>query len=87
MAGHSTNPAWQYKNITSTTTVKSIDGEIGGIFVAVATAAPTIKVQDGTSTIVNTFTPTVGWWPMPFGFSTSLVVTIGGTVDCTVAYL
>jgi hypothetical protein len=35
--------------------------------------------------MVNTFTP-VGatFYPMPGRFNTSLVVTISGTVDCTV---
>jgi hypothetical protein len=86
MAGMATNPAWQYKNITSTTTIKSTDGQLGAIFVA-STTSGTIKVQDGSATIINTFTPTVGWWPMACGFGTSLVVTLTGTIDCTVMYL
>jgi hypothetical protein len=74
-----------YKNITSTTTVWTGTGGVLGIFVASASGTPTIKVSDGAATLVNTFTP-VGatFYPMPGRFGTSLVVTIGGTVDCTV---
>lgn len=74
-----------YKNITSTTTVYTGAGGILGIFVASASATPTIKVQDGAATLVNTFTPTgATFYPIPGRFGTSLVVTISGTVDCTV---
>lgn len=74
-----------YKNITSTTTVYTGTGGLLGIFVASASSTPTIKVSDGAGTMVNTFTP-VGatFYPLPGRFNTSLVVTIGGTVDCTV---
>ena len=60
-----------YKNITSTTTVTTNPGGCYGIFVASASSTPTLKVTDGATTIVNTFTP-------------NLTVTVGGTVDCTV---
>ncbi len=74
-----------YKNLTSTTTVTTNPGGILGIFVASASGSPTIKVQDGSTTIVNTFTPVAAtFYPMPARFTTSLVVTIGATVDCTV---
>lgn len=74
-----------YKNITATTTVYTGTGAILGIFVASASSTPTIKVQDGASTIVNTFSPAGGqFYPIPARFNTSLVVTITGTVDCTV---
>jgi hypothetical protein len=74
-----------YKNITATTTVWTGTGGILGIFVASASSTPTIKVSDGVSTVINTFTP-VGatFYPMPARFGTSLIVTISGTVDCTV---
>ena len=73
-----------YKNITSTTTVYTGSGGLLGIFVASASATPTIKVADGAGTIVNTFTPISGiFYPIPARFSTSLVITISGTVDCT----
>ena len=77
--------AQNFKNITSTTTVWTGQGAILGIFVASASATPTIKVADNTGTIVNTFTPLAAtFYPIPARFGTSLVVTIGGTVDCTV---
>lgn len=77
--------AQNYRNITSTTTIYTGTGSILGIFVASASSTPTIKVSDGASTMVNTFTP-VGatFYPLPGRFGTSLVVTISGTVDCTV---
>lgn len=74
-----------FKNITSTTTVYTGTGGLTGIFVASASATPTIKIQDGAATLVNTFIP-VGatFYPMPGRFNTSLVITISGTVDMTV---
>ena len=79
------NESQNFKNITSTTTIYTGTGGILGIFVASASSTPTIKVSDGTDTMVNTFTP-VGatFYPLPGRFNTSLVVTVGGTVDCTV---
>jgi len=74
-----------YKNITATTTVFTGIGGLLGIFVSSASSTPTIKVQDGSTTIVNTFTPTAAtFYPIPAKFATSLVVTISGTVDCCV---
>lgn len=74
-----------YKNITSTTTVFTGPGGLLGIMVASCSGSPTIKVSDGAATIVNTFTPVAGlFYPIPARFGTSLVVTIGATVDCTV---
>ena len=74
-----------FRNITSTTTLKTTPGGILGIFVASASSTPTIKVNDGSTTMINTFTPVGGtFYPMPGRFNTSLVVTISGTVDCTV---
>lgn len=76
-----------YRNITATTTIMLGAGEILGIFVASASSTPTIKVQDSTTTIVNTFTPaSATYYPIPFNFATSLIVTISGTVDCTVSW-
>jgi hypothetical protein len=80
-----------YRNISSTTTILSGRGQLLGIFVASASATPTIKVWDNTSAattvLINTFTPVAGtFYPMPASFGTGLTVTIGGTVDCTVFY-
>lgn len=76
--------AQNYKNITGTTTVWTGAGGLYGIFVSTTTSG-TIKVQDGSTTIVNTFTPTApGFYLIPARFGTSLVVTIANTIDCTV---
>jgi hypothetical protein len=73
------------KNITATTTVYTGTGGLFGIFVASASSTPTIKVSDDSTTMVNTFTPTgATFYQLPGRFGTSLVVTISGTVDCTV---
>jgi hypothetical protein len=77
-----------YKNITSTTTVYTGTGGLFGIFVASASSTPTIKVTDGSATIVNTFTPAgATFYTIPARFGTNLVVTISGTVDCTVFWI
>lgn len=74
-----------FKNLTATTTVFTGPGGLLGIFVASASNTPTIKISDGASTLVNTFTPgPATFYPMPGRFNTSLIVTISGTVDCTV---
>lgn len=75
-----------FKNITSTnTTIKN--GHLIGIFVAQASATPTLKVADGNGTIANTFTPTAGtFYPFPARFAATLTVTISGTVDATIFY-
>ena len=73
-----------YKNLTATTTVYTGNGGILGIFVA-STTSGTLKVSDGTNTIVNTFSPSAAtFYPMPAQFGTSLIITVGGTIDCTV---
>ena len=77
--------AQNFTNLTSTATVYTGTAGMFGIFVASASNTPTIKISDGASTIVNTFTPAgATFYTIPARFSTSLVVTIGGTVDCTV---
>ncbi len=72
-------------NITSTTTIRTGSGGLLGIFVASVSGSPTLKVSDGSTTMVNTFTPVAAtFYPMPGRFTTSLVVTVGATLDCTV---
>ena len=74
-----------YKNITSTTTVYTGTGGVLGVFVASCSGGPSIKINDGASTIVDTFVPSAAtWYAIPARFNTSLSVTIGGTVNCTV---
>ncbi len=74
-----------FKNITSTTTLYTGTGGLLGIFVSSASSTPTITVSDGASTMIAQFTPVAAtFYPLPGRFNTSLVVTIGGTVNCTV---
>ena len=74
-----------YKNITSTTTIWTGTGGLLGIFVSSASSTPTITVSDGAGTMVAQFTPVAStFYPLPGRFNTSLVFTIGGTVNCTV---
>ena len=78
-----------YVNISASTLIRTGAGQLMGIFVASASATPTIKVWDNTSAattvLVNTFTPAGGtFYPIPASFTTGCFVTIGGTVDCTV---
>ena len=78
------------KNITSSTNVTPRAGSMIGIFVASASATPTIAVYGSATTttgtiIVNVFTPVAGtFYPLPFSFSNGCYVVISGTVDCTV---
>jgi hypothetical protein len=73
-----------YKNITSTTTVYTGTGGMLGIFVA-STTGGTLAVSDGASAMVGTFSPVAGtFYPLPGRFNTSLVVTVGGTLNATV---
>lgn len=78
------------KQISASGNVCERSGRLGGIFVSIATATPTITVYDdpgnGTGTkLVDTFTPAPNtWYPLPFKFSKGLNVVIGGTVSCTV---
>ena len=78
-------------NRSASALIKTGPGFLAGIFVASASAVPTIELWDNTSAastvLVNTFTPTAGtWYPLPFAFETGLYLTISGTVDCTLSY-
>jgi hypothetical protein len=86
--------ACYYSNLTASALVKEGAGKVRGIFVASASATPTIKLWDSMSgaapVLVNTFTP-VGATSYLFpeegvSFTRGLFITIGGTVDCTVFY-
>jgi hypothetical protein len=78
------------KPLVASGNVKSGQGGMLGIFVAAASATPTITVYDDASTgtttkIVDTFTPVAGtWYPLPFACSNGINVVLGGTVSCTV---
>ena len=79
-----------YANITSSTLLKTGDGFLFGVFVA-STSSGTLKIWDQTSgatpVLVNTFSPVLGWNPIPFRFTTGLYVTVGGTIDCTFSFV
>lgn len=82
----------KYTNITASALINGGKTRIKGIFVAVASSTPTIKVWDNTSAattvLVNTFTPVAATW-YEFGdaiANTGVFVTISGTVDCTVMW-
>lgn len=78
--------AQAYKNFTSTTTIALPNLKLLGIFCASSTGG-TIKVQDGSNTVVNTFTAVAGtFYPMPSELQTSLVLTVVGTLDATAFY-
>lgn len=73
-----------FKNITGTATVRTGAAALMGIFVSSSTAG-TIKVQDGSATIVNTFNAVAGtYYPIPAVCGTSIVVTVTGTLDACV---
>ncbi len=90
MPGTPVSVGGSYKNVTSSVSVKAIDGCLYGIFVA-SSSSGTIKLWDNTSAattvLVNTFSA-IGatWYPIPVRFSTGLFITVGGTIDCTVVF-
>ena len=78
-----------YKNISASALVFTGAVDLLGIFVASASASPTILVEDAltdtTPLVVNTFIPSAGtFYPIPAVCGTGVYVKIGGTVDCTV---
>lgn len=81
-----------YLNLAASGLVLTGAGKLTGIFVASASATPTIKVWDNTSgattVLVNTFTPVAAtYYQFPsVRVATGIYVTISGTVDCTVFY-
>ena len=85
-----TNPvslAGNATNITSTTTLYTGAGSIHNIFVSSVSGSPTIKISDGATTLVNTFTPVAATnYTFNFRFATSLVITVGATLDCCVGW-
>jgi hypothetical protein len=78
-----------FTNTTASVLVRTGPAALLGVFVAAASATPTIKVWDNTSAagsvVVNTFTPVAGtYYPIPARVGTGIYITISGTVDCTV---
>jgi hypothetical protein len=79
------------RNLTASAQVMGKPGYVIGIFVAAASATPTIKVWDSLTAagavVVNTFTPVAAtFYRIPAMCKTGCYVTISGTVDCTVFY-
>lgn len=78
-----------YQRITASTNTGAGAAQLMGIFVASASATPTIRVYDGTdatgTVVVNTFTPVAGtYYPIPAKVAKGIYIAISGTVDCTV---
>lgn len=73
----------------STSAIKSGGGDLVGVHVN-STTSGTLKFYDSLTqagtVLVNTYSPTLGWNPMPLHFNSGLSVTIGGTIDFTVSY-
>jgi hypothetical protein len=83
---------YAYKQIATSTQIKTGDGQLAAIFVSAASATPTITVYDNTAAsgteIISVFTPVASTlYTFPVGFGTGLYVALGGTVSCTVLYL
>jgi len=80
-------------NITASGLVKTGAGKVFGVFVSSSTAG-TLKLWNNTAgsgtVLVNTFTGVAGTYHS-FGndgldFTTGLYVTVGGTIDCALAW-
>lgn len=81
------NEQYTAQVVTATTTVKTGQGLLGGIFVSSISGTPTITISDGANTIVSAFTPSAATpYPFPVNFLSSLVITISGTCTATVFY-
>ncbi len=77
-----------FKNITGTTTITVGSAGAGlrlkGIFVS-SSSSGTLRVQDGSTTVVNTFSATAAtFYNIPAECATSIVITVGGTLDACV---
>jgi len=79
----------KYLNMSATGTVKTGEGWMAGLFVNSSTSG-TLKLYDMTAAsglvICNTFTPALGWNPIPIHFSNGLHMVLTGTMDWTVVY-
>jgi hypothetical protein len=81
-----------YKLLTTSANISAYPCKTVGIFVASASATPTITIYDSASTgtttkIVDTFTPvSATWYTIPVSTSAGLYIAVGGTVSATVVY-
>ena len=70
---------------TATTTITQPGLKLLGIFVS--TSAGTLAVSDGATSKVAVFSPTAAtFYPLPFEVTTSLVLTVTGTLAATAFY-
>lgn len=73
-----------YKNFTGTTTITAPGAKILGVFVSSSTAG-TIKIQDGSTTVINTVSVSAAtYYAIPAEVTTSIVITVGGTLDACI---
>lgn len=80
------NENYSIVRLTSTGSVRTGEGQVGGFIVASGT--PTIALYDGTSTagalLLNTMQTVVATpYPFPVGYRTGLFAVITGTADVT----
>jgi hypothetical protein len=82
--------AEKYTNLSASALVATGRGRLAGIFVA-SSSSGTIKIWDNTAgsttVLVNQFSVSgATWYPLPFPFHAGCYITLGGTIDCTVAW-
>ena len=83
MSNVSVSESCNFKNFTATTTVTG-PGRLLGVFVS-SSSSGTLKLQDGSTTIVNTFNAAAAtYYPVPASFAGTLNITVGGTLDACV---
>lgn len=79
----------QTTNLSASALIKTGSGDLVGVHVNSSTSG-TIKFWDNTAAsgtvVINTYSPSVGWNPMPFHFNKGLYMTIGGTLDASVSF-
>lgn len=77
-----------YVQFTASLQLSPGPGQLLGIFVSSLSGA-TLKIWDSKSAagavLVDTFTPQLGFNPLPFAFNTGCFVTVAGTISATAA--
>lgn len=86
-----TQETYQYSAISSTTTVRTGAGALGGIFCS-SSSSGTCTIYDGTSTggtvIAAVFDLEAGkTYPFPIAVGAGIHIVIGGTAAITVLYI
>ena len=82
--------AASYLNFSSSQLVKGTPGDLLGVFTT-SSASGTLQLFDNTTSggtqLASTFNVVAGtFYQIPVFFGTGLYITIGGTLNCTVAY-